>query len=73
MPILDRVRAWLFGADDSEPSESGGNTESTSEGSGEPRLDPDNVTQVRSARDDDPVSQLRDTRERTEDGEESDA
>lgn len=72
MTLLDRIRGWLFRDDNSESPSTERTTEATSEESGEPQLDPGNVTQVRSTREDDPVSELRDIQGQTEDGEESD-
>lgn len=73
MTLFDRLRRWLFGTDDaaSPPTES--DTNADPEDSGQPHLDPDNVTQVRSTRDDDPVSRLQNVESDAEDGEEPDA
>jgi len=60
MGLLDRLRAWLGGSrsDGSDRTDS----DSEEDGSGDdgsPRLDPENVTEVRSESDDDPVERLR--------------
>ncbi|SDG32356.1 hypothetical protein [Halorientalis regularis] len=72
MTLLDRIREWLFGADESESPDIETGVESTPEESDKPQLDPDNVTEVRSTRDDDPVSQLQNIQEEGENGEQSD-
>jgi hypothetical protein len=73
MTLLDRIREWLFGVDQPEAPGTETDAEATPEESDEPQLDPDNVTEVRSTRDDDPVSQLQNIQEEAENGEESDA
>ncbi|KAB7513939.1 hypothetical protein DM867_09110 [Halosegnis rubeus] len=70
MTLLDRIQQWLFGTGDGESPESD-MTESASEETGEPRLDPDNVSQTRSQSDDDAVSQLQEIKEDSGDEEES--
>ena len=67
MGLLDRIRAWfggLFGTEETEP-------ESTASEEG-PRLDPENVTEVRKQVEEDPAAKLEDVRETRADGEEPD-
>lgn len=71
MTVLDRLRRWLFGTD-TDQSTSDDGTDTETETTDEPQLDPDNVTQVRSTREDDPVSQLNDLQQDSDDGDKSD-
>jgi hypothetical protein len=71
MTVLDRVRRWLFGPE-TDQSTSDDGTDTETETTDEPQLDPDNVTQVRSTREDDPVSQLNDLQQDSDDGDKSD-
>jgi hypothetical protein len=74
MTLLDRIREWFFSADAPEAPDTETEAEATPEEPDNPQLDPDNVTEVRSTRDDDPVSQLQNIQEEeeAENGEESD-
>jgi hypothetical protein len=73
MTLLDRIREWLFGADEPESPDIETDVGQESKDTDKTQLDPDNVTEVRSTRDDDPVSQLQNIQEETENGEESDS
>jgi hypothetical protein len=63
MGLLSRLRAWITGSDGetSDGAETG--TTETDDRTGEPRLDPENVTEVRRGSDEDPVETLRAVRE----------
>lgn len=57
MGLFDRLRAWLgLGGGDSREPETADAEEA---GEAEPRLDPSNVTEVRTENEDDPVEALR--------------
>jgi len=57
MGLLDRLRAWLgLGGEDAREPEG---TDADQAGEEEPRLDPANVTEVRTESEDDPVEKLR--------------
>jgi hypothetical protein len=56
MGLLDRLRAWL-GLDDDASEAEASEAEDAAEES--PRLDPSNVTEVRTESEDDPVEKLR--------------
>lgn len=63
MTLLDRIRTWLGGLfGHTEPD-----ADATPEETAEDRLDPDNVTQVRTDATDDSVAKLQDVRRRTTD------
>jgi hypothetical protein len=72
MTLLGRLREWLFGADAREAPDTETEAEATPEEPDDPQLNPDNVTEARSTRDDDPVSQLQNIQEEAENGDESD-
>ena len=55
MGLIDRLRGWLGlpGGDEIDDEDE------ADDGTGSPRLDPDDVTEVRTEREDDPVERLR--------------
>lgn len=72
MSLLDRLRGWLFGAGDDVADGGGseGPSATNAEEGGDRRLDPNNVDEVRTSTDDDPLERLRELdRERPDDGE----
>lgn len=68
MTLLDRLRQWLFGGDGDAASGDGNDSGDESDDADEPRLDPDQVTEVRSERETDRAAALRDIRDGGEDG-----
>lgn len=60
MSLLGRIRSWLHGADGSD-DDNAGPSERPADGDGKRRLDPSNVTEVRSSETGgvDPVEKLR--------------
>jgi hypothetical protein len=68
MGLLDRLRSWLGAVlERGEPEADEGSEEDA-----DPRLDPENVTEVRKEADDDPAAKLTDVRERLADEEDGD-
>jgi len=68
MTLLDRLRRWLFGGDDGAAGRDGDSEDRGSDDADEPRLDPDQVTEVRSERETDPAAALRDLQDGGETG-----
>jgi len=68
MGLLSRLRAWLFGPDGEATGTTEPSSAETEDGVTEPHLDPENVTEVRTESDGDPVEKLRETRDEQDDG-----